>query len=534
MSSVMTTFKSTNISIFFSKLFSDDNLTKKAYMNALAATLDYGARLITGFIVTPFLVSGLGDTLYGVWRTLGNLTGYISAASGRPSQALKFTTAKQQSSTDYEEKRRNVTSALIVWVFFLPLLAVLGGVVVWFAPIWIKDLPLRLYRIVRGAAGLLVIDMIATTLTVLPQSVLEGENLGYKRMGLSATLVFVGAGSAMLALYLNTGLIGVSVAELSTTLLTGLFFLWVVRNYVPWFGIAKPSKHMVRQFFGLSGWFLIWRLVTQLKTASDLIILGTFASVHLVTIYSLTKYAPETLINIVAIVVFGSSPGLGGIIGSGDLKKAARVRSEIMLLTWLVTVIVGSTILLWNRSFIRLWVGPERYAGSTENLLILLLITQFVLIRNDANIIDLTLDLSRKVLLGLLSAVLSVGTAALLVGYFNAGIMGVILGLMAGRSILSVAYPFLIGKFFSISFISQVKGALRPALVTVLFFYVATQFERFLNTSISFEASWVGLFFLVLITAGAVSLLAIFLGLSRDQQARIFQRVRLVISTGSR
>jgi hypothetical protein len=271
-----------------------------------------------------------------------------------------------------------------------------------------------------------------------------------------------------------------------------------------------------------------------LMTASDLIILGTFAYVNLVTIYSLNKYAPETLINLVAIVVFGSSPGLGGIIGSGDLKKAARVRSEIMLLTWLVTVIVGSTILLWNRSFIRLWVGPERYAGSTENLLILLLITQFVLIRNDANIIDLTLDLSRKVLLGLLSAILSVGTAALLVGYFNAGIMGVILGLMAGRSILSVAYPFLIGKFFSISFISQVKGALRPALVTVLFFYVATQFESFLNTSTSFEASWVGLFFLVLITAGAVSLLAIFLGLSRDQQARIFQRVRLVISTGSR
>jgi len=534
MSIVMTTFKSTNTFIFFSKLFSDENLTKKAYMNALAATLDYGARLITGFVVTPFLVSGLGDTLYGVWRTLGNLTGYISAASGRPSQALKFTTANLQSSTDYEEKRRNVASALIVWVFFLPLLSVLGGVVVWFAPIWIKNLAPGLYGIVRVAAGLLVVDMIATTLTVLPQSVLEGENLGYKRMGLSATLIFVGAGSAMLALYLNTGLVGVSVAELSTTLLTGLFFLWVVRSYVPWFGIARPSKQMVRQFFGLSSWFLIWRLVTQLMTASDLIILGTFASVQLVTIYSLTKYAPETLINIVAIVVFGSSPGLGGIIGSGDLKKAARVRSEIMLLTWLVTVIVGSTILLWNRSFIRLWVGPERYAGSMENFLILLLITQFVLIRNDANIIDLTLDLSRKVLLGLFSAVVSVVSAALLVGYFKTGIIGVILGLMAGRSILSVAYPFLIGKFFSISLYSQVKGALRPALVTIPLFYFATKLESFLSTSTSFEVSWVGLFFLVAITTGAVSLLAFFLGLSRDQQIRIFQRVRLVISTGSR
>jgi len=529
----MSTFKSTNTFLFFSKLFSDENLTKKASMNVLAATLDYGVRLITGFIVTPFLVSGLGDILYGVWRTLGNLTGYISAASGRPSQALKFTIASLQSSTDYEEKRRNFASALIVWVLFLPILSALGGVVIWFAPIWVKDLPLGLYGIVRAAAGLLVVDMIATALTALPPSILEGENLGYKRMGLSAMLVVVGAGSAILALRLGTGLVGVSVAELSTTLLTGLFFLWVLRSYVPWFGLSRPSKQMVRNFFGLSGWFLVWRLVTQLMTASDLIILGMFASAPLVTVYSLTKYAPETLINIVAIVAFGSSPGLGGIIGSGDLKKAARVRGEIMLLTWLITVIVGSTILLWNQSFIRLWVGPERYAGSTQNFLILVMIVQFVLIRNDANIIDLTLDLSHKVLLGLLSAIFSVVTAVVLVGTFKAGIMGLIVGLIAGRSILSVAYPFLIGRSFGVSLSSQLKAALRPVLITLFLFSLAAGLEGFLS-GISFQASWIGLILGVAITMAGVSLLAFFLGLSRDQQVRIAQRIRLVISTGAR
>jgi O-antigen/teichoic acid export membrane protein len=291
---------------------------------------------------------------------------------------------------------------------------------------------------------------------------------------------------------------------------------------------------MVRQFFGLSGWFLVWRLVTQLMTASDLMILGVFASAQLVTVYSLTKYAPETLINIVAIVVFGSSPGLGGIIGSGDLKKAARVRGEIMLLTWLVTVAIGSTILLWNQSFIRLWVGPERYAGSTQNFLILLLIIQYVLIRNDANIIDLTLDLSRKVLLGLLSAVVSVAVAVLFVGYFQAGIMGLILGLMAGRSILSVAYPFLIGRSFGVPFYSQFQGAFRPALVTTLLFSLVVKLENYLNSGASLEVSWMGLLFFVTITLGTVSILAFFIGLSRDQQLRIFQRVRMGLSTRSR
>jgi O-antigen/teichoic acid export membrane protein len=526
----MATLKSVKNFKSISKLFSVENLTQKASLNALAATLDYGARLAIGFVVTPFLVAGLGDMYYGIWKTLGNLTGYLSAASGRPSQALKWTIANLQSSTDYEEKRRQVASALIVWVLFLPLLAVLGGVLVWFVPFWIKDLPADDYAIVRLAAGLLVTDMIVTTLTVMPQSILEGENLGYKRMGLSATLVFVGGGLAMLALYLGTGLVGVAVAELVTTVLTGVLFFSVMRSYIPWFGLAKPPRQTVRQFFGLSWWFLLWRLVTQLMTASDLIILGMFASAEAVTTYSLTKYAPETLINFVAIVLLGSTPGLGGIIGGGDLQKAASVRDEIMLLTWLVTTIVGSTILLWNRAFVGLWVGPAHFAGPLPNFWILVLTIQFVLIRNDANIIDLTLDLSRKTLLGIVSTGLSVGIAVLLVGYYGAGILGLIWGLMAGRAILSVGYPVIIGRFLKISFYSQLKGAIRPIVVTILLFILATSLDIFLNSTAPFAVNWLSLFSLVVVTAGGMALLSFFLGLSREQQARILRRVRMVVT----
>ena len=71
------------------RLFADGSLTRKAYLNALAAALDYGARLVVGFVVTPVLVSGLGDYLYGTYRVLERLVGYISPASGRPTQALQ-------------------------------------------------------------------------------------------------------------------------------------------------------------------------------------------------------------------------------------------------------------------------------------------------------------------------------------------------------------------------------------------------------------------------------------------------------------
>ncbi len=83
-----------------SRWLAEEDLTQRASLNALAAGLDYGARLIVGFLVTPLLVAGLGDYLYGAWQVLRRLMGYVSVGSGRNTQSLKWTLAKDQASSD--------------------------------------------------------------------------------------------------------------------------------------------------------------------------------------------------------------------------------------------------------------------------------------------------------------------------------------------------------------------------------------------------------------------------------------------------
>ncbi len=509
-----------------SKWLSDDTLTKKAYLNALAAALDYIARLTVGFIVQPLLVRGLGSYSYGAWQVLGRLIAYISPASGRPTQALKWTIANGQASTDYDEKRRHVGSTVVVWLLFLPVLVALGGLLAWFAPTWLHT-SMELSRSVRVAAALLVADLIMGNLAEVPRSVLQGENLGYKRMGLSTVLVCVGGGLTALAMYFRTGLMGVATANLATTLLTGALFLQVVRTYAPWFGMAVPSKADVRRFFGLSWWFLVWRLVMQLMMASDVVVLGMLNSVEKVTTYTLTKYAPETLISWVAIVVFAITPGLGGVIGSGNLRKAVQLRNEIMSLTWLIATVVGTTALLWNRAFIRLWVGKKYDAGLTTTLLVMVMAIQLVLIRNDANIIDLTLKLRTKVLIGGLSAIVSLFVAGVLVGPCKAGITGLCLGFIAGRSILSVAYPWLVGHYLGVPLSSQFKGAVRSAFVTILLFVLALILGNFLTAR-----TWFGLVSSVGLTTIVMSISAFYIGFSAAEQQRLWQRVRAVMRPG--
>jgi O-antigen/teichoic acid export membrane protein len=516
-----------------SSLLSDESLTKKAYLNALASALDYAARLLVGFILQPLLVSGLGDYPYGLWQILNRLVGYISPASGRPAQALKWTLANQQASTDYELKRRHVGSTVVIWALFLPLMIVLGGVLAWFAPYWLNT-PAEYFWQVRLVAGILVANLAMESLGTLPQSVLSGENLGYKRMGLSVFLVFVGGGLTWLALYLNMGVAGIAAAALATTLLTGAVFLLILRTYAPWFGVARPSFQAVRQFLGLSWWFLAWNLVMQLMMGTDVVVLGMLNSVESVTSYSLTRYVPETLISIVAIMVFAIIPGLGGIIGSGNLKKAASIRGEIMALTWLIVTALGASVLLWNRAFVGLWVGAEHYSGSIPALLIQIAVTQLVLIRNDASIIDVTLRLRRKVLMGALSVTLAVVASAVLVGYFKLGIVGLCLGIIAGRSILSLGYPMIIGRFLGVALSSQLKSVLRPLLVTMVLFALAFELDNLvpINTWSGLKG-WISLVPSVGVTSSLVLLVTFYAGLSGGQRRNILRRVRMVITTAS-
>ncbi len=192
---------------FISGLLSDNGLTKKAYLNALTVVLDYGASLLVGFVVTPLLVAGLGNYLFGMWQVLIRLIGYITPASGRPGFALKATLANQQASTDYSQKRRYVGSTLLIWLMFLPLLVGVGAIVTWYIPAWVHA-PASLVWIVRVVAAILVADLVFDALSSVPQVTLQGENLGYKRMGMSVVLVLMGGGFTWIALYFKTASLG--------------------------------------------------------------------------------------------------------------------------------------------------------------------------------------------------------------------------------------------------------------------------------------------------------------------------------------
>ena len=445
-------------------------LTHKAYLNGFASLLDAVVKGGVLAVVTPMVVTGLGSSLFGVWQILGRLITYMHAADGRPTQALKWVIANRQVVDNDEAKRRHVGSAMGVWFLFLPVLIAMSSLLVWISP-YMTKVPAEMFFTVRVTCGLLVANFLLIQLVSLPESVLRGMNLGYKRMGWQAALNVVGGALTAGALYIGGGLIGLAAGQVILAALTGVLFLVVVKKYVPWFGLARPVMSEVRSFLKLSVWWFAWATVSKFLMASDILILGMVASSSDVATYALTSFAGTTLLSLVTIVLGAVTPGLGGVIGQKQYQRASEIRIEMMTISWLILAAVGSTILLWNRSFIFLWVGPQHYSGFWANLLMVLMIVQLIYIRNDSYVIDLTLQLREKVLMAVVAAVISIGLSALLIP--RMGIAGLCLGMILGRLALTISYPFVINKQLGRSSRPELTGALRPAAVMTLMFVVS-------------------------------------------------------------
>jgi len=501
------------------------SLTQKASFTVAAYGLEYGAKIVVGLVLTPILVSRLGQALYGVFEMLGRLTSYVAPVSGRPPEALRLVVANRQAAHDAAAQRRAVGGALVVWLLFLPLAAAAGAVVTWLAPTLAGVAP-ALAGTVRLACAALVGAVLLGGLLAVPESALFGANLGYKRMELQAGLSVVGGVLTAAAAYAGLGLAGVSAAQLLVAALTGLCYWGIARAYVTWFGAARPTRVDLRALFAMSGWLSLGDVIAKLLLASDLVILGFMLSPSVVTTYVLTSYAARAAVTLHSAAITAAMPGLGGLIGKRHFAWAALVRREIFALTWLFVTAAGATILMWNRSFVTLWVGGGQWAGTLVDLLIVVTAVQTAFIRTDSNIIDAALHPWRRVRVGAVAAAVSL--VAMVVFTRWLGLPGLCLGIVTGRAVQTLAYPGLAHACLDGATPERPWPAARPLVAMALLFAAAAALGS--RVVVSGWLAWVGG---VTLSAALAAGLAFAAGLSPDARRGVIGRVRAMAGRGT-
>ena len=182
------------------------------------------------------------------------------------------------------------------------------------------------------------------------------------------------------------------------------------------------------------------------------------------------------------------------------------------------------TILLWNQTFVSLWIGEEYYAGHFTTLVILIMAVQYAFLRHDGNIIDLTLNLRFKVFLGLLSALISLAAAAIAVGPLRGGIAGLCIGFIVGRLLLTVAYPLIAGSHLKVRPFDQLRDVLRPAAVSAVLFLVGAAGAEYAGSLKGYA-----LVLCCVATPVVAALGAYGVGASANQQVVVRERVKKLL-----
>jgi O-antigen/teichoic acid export membrane protein len=447
---------------------------------------------------------------------LSRLVGYLESSDGRSTEALRLVISNQQSSDDRAEKRRWIGSALTVWVYFLPLWVVAGALLVWLAPT-ITKVPPELHGTVRLACALMMGAVLLGGLAILPESVLRGMNLGYKRMGFQAGLSIVGGILLAGSVYLGAGLVGVTAAAFVTVALTGLCFLILVKRQVPWLGVDRPSRIEVDSMLKMSIWLALGDLASKML-ASDVLVLGMVLSASAVTTYVLTGYAARLAINIHSLAAEAVMPGLAGLIGEKSFERAARLRRELLAVTAVFVTAVGSTVLLWNRSFLHFWVGAENYAGPEVNLLLVLISVQSAFIRCDAYLIDAALQPGRRVRVGIAASTATLLLSLLFTQWI--GMIGLCLGIILGRTTQTIGYPLLVRGCLGQTPSLSLTWLVRPLLIMALLFGIASYLSQ--HAVVEHWLSW-----MVVVLVTLVGTLAISLGLSLPADLRMAVLARM-------
>jgi O-antigen/teichoic acid export membrane protein len=179
-------------------------LTQRALLTVIGNMVVQGAEFLTGFFITPYIIRGLGQELYGAWGMIQQAINYFSMTDFRSSATLRFLLGLYQHEENPTTKQQLIGASLLLWAFCMPLTIALGIGLVYFAPLLIhtsavNEVPVRI------AFAVLLFNSVVDRILSIPMNILRAQNLDYIGMGINAMTVLGGSLLSAAAIWLGFG-----------------------------------------------------------------------------------------------------------------------------------------------------------------------------------------------------------------------------------------------------------------------------------------------------------------------------------------
>ncbi|AHJ96408.1 lipopolysaccharide biosynthesis protein [Hymenobacter swuensis] len=441
--------------------------TKSAFWGTVSTQAFTIISMVVSIVSTPLMVKYLDKDAYGLSIIFFQIVNYLALFDFGLSSAVIRNLALHRGDDEHNRLMVNriMSTGVLVAAGFGLLVAVLG---ISLAPLLPKAYDLR-----PELAAPAVPIVITLSLLVGGQFIqrgLGGIFFAHHRQALIATPIFavnlLTTGLTLLLLWRGVGLWTFVYANLFQLFGNGVVQIWLLKRYYPNVRISPKfyDKALTHSMLGYGFFMFLHGLATQVILYTDRLVIGKVLSLTLVAVFSLTVRIPEVGMNLLGRVTENALPAVAEIVVHEGSARARVYFHRMMLLIVVMSLAAFWLMLALDEWFIRLWVGPDFFAGQQVLVLALIIMVQQTITRTGVfflNAKGIARPLSFAAMIeAALNLVLSIG-----LGY-KMGMSGILLGTILAALFTSVWYvPYLLRKHLEISMMdSLVRPILGPTV----------------------------------------------------------------------
>lgn len=495
----------------------DKSLKKIIFLNTLTGWIDKIVSILVNFIIRPFIIHGLGVSMFGVWEMLNKMTDLMASADFRAATTVKWFLSINREKESYWELNRKISAGFIASLCIIPLYLLIGSIIVYYSPL-VTKVDSSYYLMVRIASSILLLSFVVTQVFFIYEQILQGMNMAYKRIGARAFITILGGGLTYFVLKNAWGIPGLVGVNLFVVVTTGITFWLVVRENLNWVRIHIVPWREVLSFIKISFLFMIDKFLSIIHKSIDVLLLGYLLSSSIVAAYTISSYVIISLIGFINMIVASIITGVTPMVKENDVRKLLSSRSYILLIIIAIYSISASFILLFNDSFIHLWTKEELFLGQLNNLLILV----FLFIRTLADIDKSFLCMYLKVKIVNINSFVSlmvmvILTFILIKGF---GVTGMLIGLILSQLLFMFLNAYSLRKIVNIPLMSFVHIPYRMVIALLFVWIISYRIGNLLKVD-----SWLELCICMLLTLMLIIAYVLFVGLGKQQRAEVLKRI---------
>jgi len=344
------------------------NRKKNAVLNLFTRYLSLILSMGMSVFMVPLYLKNIPIIDYSAWLVTGNILAWLSAVDPGLTIVLQQRIAYSLGQKDYKSIGNLIFSGLLISTVIFFLIIIIGLSITYLLPIILSEERSVILKVP------FIIAVFGTSLMLI-SFVLFSMNQGLQS---SFGIGMVGIFSSLVTLLLTIILIlkGYKLYSISIGLLFGGLInisgqFYYLRTRLSQFDItiSYNLKEVINVFRSLRQTFL-GRASGILVNNFDLIIISKFVNPAILVYYTMSKKAIDISRGFIEQPILSILPGISHLVGTNEVHKIQDLLQKLFyFMVWILTYVFLGFV-LFNRSFITLWLGPKYFIGDQINLYI--------------------------------------------------------------------------------------------------------------------------------------------------------------------